>query len=359
MNNSNDDLYGRYPRSIPFPRIERPHRAGCPSLAGVRTAADLPSRLIFGDLDESSFKATADGWQAAYRDGRGNGVELSVSDRRFSATLAFLGGSGLSCGPADPPRAFGTLLSLGADVWVARLKEHLESNYPITVAEYDARQASAFYLPDGWLRTLLVPVAPGQLPELLDWHLSLSKDPEVSSPLTGSVALAFNAVNYIEGRWQGGLDPGYLAFRSAAMTRTPLTGPVLRETAGDGSAALTVRRVAYAYRCTAFLRDIPNLASSLHATGLLPSEPDRFAAVLPAELALAADSMSWSPPTRDCRITWAWRDDPASSLAAECTATEAGARLQIEAAQAAATVFMVATGLSAILASEDAEGECS
>jgi hypothetical protein len=325
-------------------------------LAGVRTAADLPSRLIFGDLDEASFKATTDGWQAAYRDGRGNGVELSVSDHRFSATLAFLGGSGLSCGPADPPRAFGTLLSLGAHGWDAQLKDYLESNYPITVAESDARQASAFYLPDGWLRTLLVPVAPGQLPEFLDWHLSLSNDPEVSAPLTGSVALAFNAVNYIEGRWQDGLDPGYLAFRSAAMTRTPLSGPVLRETAGDGSAALTVRRVAYVYRCTAFLRDIPYLAGSLHAAGLLPGETDRRAAVLPAELALAAESLSWSPPSRDCRITWAWLDDPASRLMPDCVATPAGARRQIEVAQAAAAEFMEATGLGAILASEDAEG---
>jgi hypothetical protein len=356
MNNSNNDLHGRYPQSIPFPRIERPHRTGCPSLAGVRTAGDLPSRLIFGHLDEASFKASADGWQANYRDGRGNGLELSVSDRRFSATLAFLGGSGLSSGPADLPRAFGSLLNLGAHGWDARLKDHLESNYPITVAEADARQPSAFYLPDGWLRTLLVPVAPGQLPELLDWHLSLTNDPGVSAPLTGSVVLALNAVNYIEGRWQGGLDPGYLAFRSAAMTRTPLTSPVLRETAGDGSAALTVRRVAYVYRCTAFLRDIPYLAGSLHAAGLLPGEPDRRAAVLPAELALAAESMSWSPPAHDCRITWAWLDDPASSLMTDCNATAAGARRQIETAQAAATEFIEATGLSAILASEGAEG---
>jgi hypothetical protein len=140
------------------------------------------------------------------------------------------------------------------------------------------------------------------------------------------------------------------------MTRTPLTGPVLREAAGDGQAALTVRRVAYVYRCTAFLRDIPYLAGSLHAAGLLPGESDRRAAVVPAELALAAESMNYFPPARDCRITWAWLDDPASSLTADCIATAAGARRQIEVAQAAAAEFTDATGLGAILTSEGAEG---
>ena len=90
---------------------------------GCARQADLPSRLIFGDLDESSFKATAEGWQAAYRDGSGNGLELSVTGRQFSAKPTFLGGSGLSCGPVDPPRAFGQLLNLGAPQWHARLRE--------------------------------------------------------------------------------------------------------------------------------------------------------------------------------------------------------------------------------------------
>ena len=91
--------------------------------------------------------------------------------------------------------------------------------------------------------------------------------------MTGSVALAFNAVNYIEGRWQGGLDPDYLAFRSVSMTRTPLAGPVLRETGRDGTCALTVRRVAYVYRCTAFLRDMPFIVAAWMPRTCFPANP--------------------------------------------------------------------------------------
>ncbi len=145
MSNSNDNLYGRYPKSIPFPRIERPHRPGCGGLAGVRRASDLPSRLIFGDLDESSFQVSTEGWQVAYRDGSGTGLELSVTGHRFSAKPTFLGASGLSFGPVDPARAFGELLNLGAPQWNARLKEHLEACYLITVHEPDRDQPSVLY----------------------------------------------------------------------------------------------------------------------------------------------------------------------------------------------------------------------
>lgn len=353
---NNSAAHSRYPKSIPFPRIERPHRPSCGGLAGVRRASDLPSRLIFGDLDESSFKVFAEGWQAAYRDGSGNVLELSVSGRRFSAKPTFLGARGLSCGPVDPPRAFGELLNLGAPQWNARLKEHLEARYPITVPELDADQPSVLYIPDGWLRTILIPVAPEQLPRLLEWHLTLMDDPGLAAAMTGDVAQAFNAVNYIEGRWQGGLDPGYLAFRSVAMTRTPLAGPVLRESGKDGSSALTVRRVAYVYRCTAFLRDIPFVVARLNDTGLLPTESDMRATVLPSELALAAESMSWFPADRDCRITWAWLENPATSLLADCGATAAGARTLIREAQEVAREFDEAIGLSAALDPCAAEG---
>ena len=212
------------------------------------------------------------------------------------------------------------------------------------------------YLPDGWLHTLLVPVAPGRLPRLLDWHLSLADDPRLAAGMTGSVALAFNAVNYIEGRWQDGLDPDDLAFRSLALTRTPLVGAVLRETAQDGSAALTVRRIAYIYRCTAFLRDLPFIVASLDAADLLPAEPDLRAAIVPSALALAAESMSWSSPSRVCRITWAWLEEQAAEVLADrdARADNAG-RLTLEALDAARE-FDEAIGLSAAVDSSAAEG---
>ena len=353
---NNSAARSHFPKAIPFPRIERPHRPSCGGLARVRKASDLPSRLIFGDLDESSFKASTEGWAANYRDGSGNGLELSVTDRQFLAKPTFLGASGLSCGPVDPPRAFGELLNLGAPQWQAKLREHLEARYPITVHEHDRNLPSALYLPDGWLHTLLIPVAPEGLPRLLEWHLSLTDDPRLAAAMTGSVALAFNAVNYIEGRWASGLDPDYLAFRSVSMTRTPLAGPVVRETGKDGSCALTVRRVAYVYRCTAFMRDMPFIVSSLDAADLLPTEPDLRPAMLPSEFALAAEAMSWFPPNRDCRITWSWLEDQAAGVLADCDATADSAGQLILEALVAAREFDDAIGLSAALDSSAPEG---
>ena len=36
---NNNAAHGRYPKSISFPLIERPHRPGCGGLAGVRKAS--------------------------------------------------------------------------------------------------------------------------------------------------------------------------------------------------------------------------------------------------------------------------------------------------------------------------------
>lgn len=353
---STSTAHNPFPKAIPFPRIGRPHRPGCGGLAGVRTAGDLPGRLIFGDQDEASFKATAEGWEVAYRDGSGNGLELSVSDGQFLAKPTFLGASGLSCGPVDPARAFVELLNLGAAQWQARLKHHVEAHHPVTVHEHDPDQPTALYIPDGWLFTLLVPVAPEVLPRLLEWHLSLADDSRLAAGMTGSVALAFNAVNYIEGRWQEERDPDALAIRSLALTGTPLTGEVRRETGRDGTCALTVRRVAYAHRCTAFLRDLPFIVASLDAADLLPAEPDLRAAIVPSALALAAESMSWLPPGRDCRITWAWLEDQAAGILADRDATAASARQLIDEARAAAREFADAIGLSAALDAAAGEG---
>jgi hypothetical protein len=353
---STSAAHSSFPKAIPFPRIDRPHHRSCGGLAGVRKASDLPSRLIFGDLDESSFKTSGEGWAVAFRDGTGNGLALSVCGRQFTAKPNFLGASGLSCGPVDPPRAFGELLNLGAAQWQGRLKNHLEARYPVNVPEHDPHQTSVLYLPDGWLHTILVPVAPERLPGLLDWHLSLADDPRLAACMAGSVVLAFNAVNYIEGRWQDELDPASLAFRSLSLTGTPLVGEVLRETGRDGTCALTVRRVAYVYRCTAFLRDLPFIVASLDAANLLPAEPDLRAALLPSNLALAAESMSWLPPSRDCRITWAWLEDQAAGVLAICDATAVSAGQLIHEALAAAREFDEAIGLSAALDSAAEEG---
>lgn len=310
-----ETIIGRFPRHIQFPRIERLHRSSRKSLADIRSVDDLPSRLIFGDLIQNSFVASPDGWTVKYQDDFGNGLDLSVTDRRFSARPKFLGSEGLSNGPLTPPQAFVQLLNLGSDGWDRILKDYVEQRYPVTVAPHDREMGSTMYVPDGWLRSIFVPVAPWQLPDLLAWHLALGNDKQLGASQSGGVSLAFNAVNYIEGRCSEECsDANLLLVRSLLSTGTPLVAPVLREEANDGSAALTVRRMAYVYHLTAFMRDIPHLLQSLDEAGFLSREPDQWSAVAPAEAVVAAQELRWFSQHRECNITWAGLDDQAIFL---------------------------------------------
>ena len=155
-------LVNQYPACISLPRIDRPHRSLCGTLADVKEKRDLPSRLLFGDLVDDSFHKDASGWSVDFRDGFGNGVTLKVSDGRFESRSSFLGTESYSVGPAGNKQAFIQLIGLASDQWARTLKLYLEARYPVNVAEATEGLPTAVYLPDGWLRTLLIPVSVDQ-----------------------------------------------------------------------------------------------------------------------------------------------------------------------------------------------------
>lgn len=344
-------ILDRFPKLIPFPIIERRHRASQAGFAHVSSVEQLPGRLIFGDLIDNSFQSVDGGWQVRYRDAFDNGLDLSVKQGRFNATLRFLEKESISVGPLVPERAFPELLNLAAEQWNRVLKERLESLYPVTVSEPDPGRPHCMYIPDGWMKTILVPVAPQHLPELLRWHLALAEDPQLGASQTGSVTLAFNAVNYVEGRIPAELaDPDRLAVESLLSTQTPLTCAVVRETGKDGSAAWTVRRLAYLYRLSAFLRDVPHLVDRLHQDGWLCGEPDQRAAIAPAELVLAASEMAWWSGRRECRITWAWQENTPQDVLKEGSAYWQQSLRQAEQAKEAACAFQKYLGLEEAIA---------
>jgi hypothetical protein len=303
-------IAAQFPRYIPFPMIERLHRSGKMILAEVKTVDDLPSRLIFGDLVRESFMSLPNGWSVQFRDAHDNGLDISVDSGRFTAKPRFLGSEGLSVGPAAHKQAFGHLLNLAADQWDGALKRYLEGRYAIRVADPDPHQYHCLHLPDGWLKSILVPIAPEQLPALLDWHMSLADDSELGTTQTGAVSFAFNAINYVEGRCADGLDDAAsLLVRSLLTSNTPLKAEVIRESSNDGTSAWTVRRDAYLYRCTAFLRDVPRIVELLSQSSLLSDDPDLCASVAPAELIFASKEARWWSLKNECRITWAFDDD--------------------------------------------------
>ena len=55
------------PDSIPLGQVRRRYRGGVDRAQNVRSARDLPSRLLLGELDERSFCSNAAGWHARYQ----------------------------------------------------------------------------------------------------------------------------------------------------------------------------------------------------------------------------------------------------------------------------------------------------
>ena len=323
------ELVAQYPISISLPTIDRPHRPSRGSLAEVGERTDLPSRLLFGDLVDDSFRKEAGGWSANYRDGFGNGIDLKVSDGRFEARPFFFGSESYSVGPAKCREAFMQLINLGGDQWARVLKQHLEALYPVNVADSIEGLPIALYVPDGWLRTLLIPVPADRLGDVLRIHRDLSNDALIGAALTSSIALQMQVINYVEGRSPEGCgDPMSLIVRHLLSSNTPLLAQPVREEGKDGTSAWTLRRMAYLYRCSCFLRDVPRIMEKLDAAQLLSGEPDLCAAVVPTELILAAEHSSWWSGKRECRSTWAgFKDQMEATTSAEQTTPEDAAAL--------------------------------
>jgi hypothetical protein len=308
-------IVDQFPTSISLPRIDRVHRPSRSTFAEVKNALDLPSRLLFGDLVDDSFRTEPTGWAAAYRDGLGNGLDLKVSDNRFEARPFFLGAESLSVGPAGHREAFLQLISLAGDQWLRVLKLYLEERYPVNVAEIGRDVPTACYMPDGWLLTLMIPIPVDRLGDAIQFHLNMANDQLLGTSQSGSITLQHQIINYVEGRSPDGCgDPLALVSRHLGSCNTPLTAPPVREEATDGSAAWTLRRMAYLYRCTCFLRDVPRVMEKLQAAELLSPEPDMWSAVAPAELVATAEHASWWSAKRACRSTWVGFDDVAASL---------------------------------------------
>ncbi len=329
-----------FPQHIPLPRIDRPFRhtrlmSGGLTLAEVKEEIDLPDRLIFGDLERGSFHTTANGWSVKYT-GRDCTLELAVDGDQFTASPTFLGVWGMSCGPANRPEAFGQFINLGADQWDGVLQRHIEEKYTIRVVETDAGQGHYLHLPDGWLKTICVPVSPDRLGDLLDWHMALADDEQLGAAHTGRIDALFNAVNYIEGRCPEGYDNAEsLMVRSFSTSGMPLRGPVVREVANDGTAAWTLRRTAYLYRLSAFLRDVPRLVELLAQAQFIQSAPDLCAVIAPAEPTLVASQMAYWSLQRECRQTWVFPEADVDQVVALSTTSLAQSRSLVEMAEAA------------------------
>lgn len=331
----------KFPRKIIFPNIERPYRKGWGTLSDVTCCGDLSSRLMFGGLDERSFRSSHSTWEVSYGGTNGNGVRISVANGQFEATLSFLGAEARSTGSASNKAEFGESLNVLHSAFDGALQEYVESNYRVAVPNSPEDFPVMMGLPDGWSRTFLIPLAAHQLPGVVAFHKKMLEDPALVAPMTGSVHLQFNTINYVEGRIPSNLAGEMeLLGRSISFSGTPLLGKPVKETSPSSPAAWTVRRAAYLYRCGCFMGDVPLVAERLDEAGLLAQAPDFWSALLPTELIPVLEHATWWSPGRECRMTWAGFDDAADTLLASVNANFSEAEVAAETAVATSGTYV-------------------
>lgn len=243
------------PRSIPLFR-HLPTRRSFPwrtwSPASVRAPDDLPPYLILGGLEPASFAISPEGWSAVWRGAEPDthfDLCYRAAEQVCEARRTWRGlDGGFACFPAAVPLDRAVLPWICAefpDAWERAAKDLLERDYQLSVCEVP-REAGLCGMPDGPFRLLAVPVAAGGLRTFRDRLAGAAALARVPYPVTAEARLFVQAVNFVEGKAPPATADPRLAFlRSLAETDTLPFGLPVREVAGDGSAAWTLRREIY------------------------------------------------------------------------------------------------------------------
>lgn len=219
----------------------------------LRSSADLPARLILGDLDPSTFKCSEDGWSARWQ-----GTE---ADTFFEVTYEAVKGRWLLgqtwCGINGGFSVFPARISLDKVIaqglcrqfprsWDEAARSQIESAYQVSVVTQSEEAISFCGIPDGAFRTIIIPVAVRHMRIVQEWLQDLLERSPLSYPLTVEARRIFQAVNYIEGKAPEWTKHQAVVFcQSVTDSGLAPRGMPVREEASDGSAAWTLRRDIY------------------------------------------------------------------------------------------------------------------
>lgn len=329
------------PPQIVLPTLLTSHvRGSAIPPEAIQSAAELPERLFFGDLDESSFQASGNTWSARYRGAFETGGLLSFNGRQVVIKQTFLGVPMLS---ACHVTSLGGLLRVVGINSQAPLDNALQdwigARMNVRVAPIPEEVPSAWYYPDGPARDIWLPVPTTRTRDLAKLHWMLGGLEPIGASLRGSFILGTSVVNYIEGRNGPNFeDPDRLCITALqALGLPPLDMPI-RQQGADGSAAWTVSRMHYYYRLTGFLRDIPVLLDVLHRMGFVgspgasdawPDAPEYAALVLAPEMASAMDHLAWFDADRTRRVYLPTLDRNPAGIAYEFNADALNRGLEI------------------------------
>ena len=278
-------------------------RGGSNALDQIQSAADLPERLFFGDLDESSFHASGAGWSARYRGAFEMGGLVTFDGRQLVIDQTFLGAPIYAvCHPAKLIESL-RILGLGSQAPLDTvLQEWIGDRLNVRVVPTPEDAPSSWQYPDGPMRDIWLPVPTHRMRDLAGLHCVLAGIEEIGAGLRGSFILGTSTVNYIEGRNEPNYeDPDSLCIDALQQLGLPPVELPVRQQPPTGPAAWTLPRLHYFYRLTGFLRDMPVLLEALQLVGFIgtpgasngwPHAPEYAAVVLAPELAVSMDHLA-------------------------------------------------------------------
>ncbi len=311
-----------FPKLLALPAIERPVRVPVAAFAEVRSAADLPDRLLLGDLVADSFRREKKGWSAQWIDADGHRARFRYAGGLSSLELAYRGDEVVTLTTAERFTELGqTVQTLHPGAWLGGLARDLEGRCNLRVFPHREDDAVAGDFPDGHLLTLVMPVPADRLMALFELHKAWQADAAIRTALSAYLRLGFSVVNYIEGRNPAMLaHPAGLVLYHVNALGTPAAEMPVRETDAEGLAAWTLRRSHYLYVAHLHLREAVRIAEKLAEAGFIgatdtgregyPHAPEFAAALLPFGYEYAAKNAYWFDRDRRRRIFYPAFADP-------------------------------------------------
>lgn len=346
-----------FPKLLPLPKIERPLTLAADKLADVRSAADLPSRLVFGDLQADSFKFEKKGWSAEWRDADGHKAKFRFAGGLSSLELDFEGDEMVTLVGAERFADLdGTVQNLQPGSWMEKLGAKLSPRYNIKVFAHREDDAVAGSFADGPLLTLVLPVPADRLLALFELHKQLQQDAAITTNIDGYARLHFSVVNYLEGVNPPMLShPVGLVLHHVNALGTPAGEMPVREEDDEGSAAWTLRRSHYLYIAHCSMRDAARLVERLAVAGFIgeangreayPNAAEFGAALMPFGYEYVVKNVFWFDADRRRRVFYPDLGDSADRNALGAHSGEVWLKSLIRDAQKLAEQFKADTAKS-------------
>ena len=296
-------------------------------LDAIVSLSDLPPYLFMGRLDEASFRSDSSGWSATWcRDATTwFRIDYDAKDGVVHAREQWLGCEGLySCMHHNELGRLAQMRFMSpVQSWENRAEQILQARWNLKYLKAEEGDWMMAGIPDGFMKTLMLPLPADALPFLVNTFARFRDDPAMDFPVSGYVLPVMGTVNYVEGKnppWA--CDPGDLYLRTFLASGFPPLAEPVRECTNDGSAAWTVRRLnCMAFIGVPFAGMIPFL-EKLEQGGLLAAGPMQSSdenpgvssvefsgCILPVGKEFSLQSLAWWPEDRKRRVFWSMPED--------------------------------------------------